>query len=179
MKIIFIRHGKTDGNLEKRYIGRTDESLSETGREEILGSGLCDIEVDAVFVSPMKRCIETSELVFANHNKIIIDEWKEIDFGLFEGKNYQELKDDKDYQAWIDSNGTIAFPEGESREEFIKRCMLGFEKCKSICRDSMFETIACVVHGGTIMAIASTLTGKEYFDFQIDNAGKLELQAEL
>lgn len=35
MKIIFIRHGQTKGNEEKRYIGRTDESLSQKGIEEI------------------------------------------------------------------------------------------------------------------------------------------------
>lgn len=35
MKIIFIRHGKTKGNLEKRYIGKTDESLCEIGIKEL------------------------------------------------------------------------------------------------------------------------------------------------
>ena len=37
MKLIFIRHGKTAGNLERRYIGRTDEPLCDEGIAEILG----------------------------------------------------------------------------------------------------------------------------------------------
>lgn len=36
MKLIFIRHGKTAGNLERRYIGRTDEPLCDEGIAEIL-----------------------------------------------------------------------------------------------------------------------------------------------
>ena len=49
-----------------------------------------------------------------------------MDFGEFEGKNYIELQKDPNYQAWIDSNGTLPFPGGESREAFIKRCEQGF-----------------------------------------------------
>ena len=51
-----------------------------------------------------------------------------MDFGVFEGKNYLELQGDKRYQEWIDSNGTLPFPEGESREEFISRCDKGFRR---------------------------------------------------
>lgn len=52
-----------------------------------------------------------------------------MDFGAFEGHNYQELAGDPAYQRWIDSGGTLPFPEGESREEFIRRNVAGYEKC--------------------------------------------------
>ena len=51
-----------------------------------------------------------------------------MDFGAFEGHNYQELSGDPAYQRWIDSGGTLPFPEGESREEFIRRNVAGYEK---------------------------------------------------
>ena len=35
MKIILIRHGKTEGNIKNRYIGRTDEPLCGEGLDEI------------------------------------------------------------------------------------------------------------------------------------------------
>ena len=54
-----------------------------------------------------------------------------MDFGQFEGKNYEELKDNPDYQKWIDSNGTLPFPGGESREQFIRRSMEGFDRMMS------------------------------------------------
>ena len=60
--IFLIRHGATPGNLEGRYIGRTDESLSETGRDEILQHEYPS--VDIVFSSPMRRCRETASLIY-------------------------------------------------------------------------------------------------------------------
>ena len=54
MEIIFIRHGATAGNLERRYIGRTDEPLCPLGVEQIEKlKGL--FEPDYLFVSPMLR----------------------------------------------------------------------------------------------------------------------------
>jgi len=57
-----------------------------------------------------------------------VPEWTEMDFGAFEGHNYQELSGDPAYQRWIDSGGTLPFPEGESREEFIRRSVAGSKK---------------------------------------------------
>lgn len=73
---------------------------------------------------------------------------QECDFGAFEGKNYQELSGDTSYQAWIDSGGTLAFPEGESREGFVRRCCAALETALQSRQESH---IAAVVHGGTIM----------------------------
>lgn len=171
MKIVFIRHGKTQGNLEKRYMGITDESLCAEGIKE-LQSNIADKKyqpVDQVFVSPMKRCLESASLIYKDMNAIQIPEFKEMDFGDFEGKNYSELNGNPEYQAWIESNGTLPFPNGESREAFEKRCMLGFEKMLEQAQKAGAGTIAAVVHGGTIMAVLSGLGLGNYFDFQIKN----------
>ena len=66
----------------------------------------------------------------------VIPEWTEIDFGLFEGKNHRELSGNMAYQEWIDSNGTLPFPEGESREEFIDRSIAGLKSLKSMDRQT-------------------------------------------
>ena len=54
---------------------------------------------------------------------------KECDFGDFENKNYKELSGNPDYQAWIDSGGTLPFPGGEDSEAFRIRCREGFVQC--------------------------------------------------
>ena len=59
MKIILIRHGKTKGNIYRRYIGKTDEHLYEY--ESI--SGVYP-NADFIVVSPMKRCIETAKFIY-------------------------------------------------------------------------------------------------------------------
>lgn len=173
---ILIRHGETAANKEHRYLGRTDESLSTEGKEKLLQS--CRQErypsADIVFTSPMKRCKETAQMVYSDVPIKEIHEWLEMDFGDFEGKNYEELKDDERYQTWIDSNGTQPFPNGESRETFIGRCVQGMDRVIQHLReetnaDKEIRTVAAVVHGGTIMALLSSFCGEDYFDYQVKN----------
>lgn len=57
----------------------------------------------------MKRCMETAKLIF-KENFYEVEELRECDFGIFENKNYKELSDCPEYQAWIDSGGTMTFP---------------------------------------------------------------------
>lgn len=165
MKLVFIRHGMTKGNLEKRYIGRTDEDLCEEGIHELEKRTYPDVK--RVISSPMKRCIQTAEIIYPDISIEIEDELKECDFGKFEGKNYYDLNGDTDYQNWIDSGGTLDFPEGESLQEFKDRCIHGFEKII----ESVNEDTAFVVHGGTIMAIMEKYDAgqKGYFDYQLGN----------
>lgn len=191
VKITWIRHGMTRANEEHRYLGKTDEPLSEKGirflQEKKKKSFFNAPEF--LYASPMKRCVQTAEILF-RRKPVLIPEWKEMDFGQFEGKNYEELKDNPDYQKWIDSNGTLPFPGGESREQFIRRSMEGFDRMMSdILKRSEKNTgiqndtdpqylksncgteipVVAVVHGGTIMAVLSSFTGGEYFDFQVKN----------
>ena len=68
-------------------------------------------------------------------------------------KTYEDLKDRAEYQAWLDSGGTIAFPEGEEQKEFRSRCVTGMlRQVDSVCKENV-ESAAFVVHGGTIMAV--------------------------
>ena len=83
----------------------------------------------------------------------IIEELSECDFGEFENKNYKELSGNQDYQRWIDSNGTLPFPGGESREAFKHRSLTGFQKAVTQCIRNNIKTAALVIHGGTIMNI--------------------------
>lgn len=167
--LIFIRHGETEANKEHRYLGRTDEALSLEGREKLLQAYQQSRypEAEVVFTSPMRRCRETARLLYPLVPKKEIPEWVEMDFGDFEGKNYEDLKDDEHYQAWIDSNGTLPFPNGESREAFIKRCMQGMDRMMQLLQEE--RKVAVIVHGGTIMALLSSLCGGEYFDYQVRN----------
>lgn len=178
--LTLIRHGATLSNKEGRYLGKTDEALSQ--------EGICGLEksvadrlyptADVLFSGPMKRCLETAGILYQRQTPIVIPEWTEMDFGTFEGHNYQELSKNPSYQRWIDSGGTLPFPEGESREEFIRRSVAGYEKivyhmkmiwersAASGQRNRKIQSVSAVVHGGTIMALLSHFLGGEYFDYQ-------------
>lgn len=173
-QIYFIRHGKTAANLEYRYLGTTDEELCDIGIEELKEKTQDIPSVDLLFSSPMMRCRQTCEILFPSMAYDIVEEYREMDFGDFERKNYKELQGNADYQRWIDSNGTLAFPNGESREQFIKRQITAFEKMCCQIKEKQnagkeVTKVAAVVHGGSIMAVLSALSGGEYFDFQCKN----------
>ena len=190
MEIFWIRHGETLSNKEHRYLGgRTDESLSKEGRsflEREKEAGRYS-KAELLFSSPMKRCLETGAILYPDQESRKIEAFREMDFGTFEGKNYQELNGNPAYQAWIDSNGTLPFPEGESRGDFICRCQEGFfemlREIEGLCSKNVGAKgpigekteiplkIAAVVHGGTIMALLSSFYGGEYFDYQVKNGG--------
>lgn len=172
--LVLVRHGATKANAEHRYLGKTDEALSREGETQLAEYKKLQWypAVDLLFASPMKRCLRTAEILYPGSVPVLINEWKEMDFGIFEGKNLTELQGDIRYQAWIDSNGTLPFPEGESREEFIERSGKGFqrmaEKVKKIKEDG-HKTIGAIVHGGTIMALLSKYGDGDYFDYQAAN----------
>ena len=170
IKLWLIRHGKTEGNKLSRYIGTTDEPLCQEGTEFL--HKMDYPKVQAVYVSPLKRCVQTAEILFPGEPVHIIEELAECDFGEFENKNYKELEGNPHYQEWIDSNGTLPFPNGESQESFRKRSTTGFKRCIEQCLKEEINEVAFVVHGGTIMSVLSSLATKEkdYFCWQVKNA---------
>lgn len=182
IRIVLIRHGATQGNLEKRYIGKTDEPLSSYGIAELkqnISKGYYP-PVRRLYVSPMKRCISTAELIYPDITQIQLEDLKECDFGLFEGKNYIELSGNEQYQRWIDSNAVLPFPEGEDIKDYKKRCVRGWQKLVQQCHNEAFDkagneekvmSAACVVHGGTIMSVISQMYGGDYYDYMCANGG--------
>lgn len=175
MHIFLIRHSCTEGNLKKRYIGKTDEPLCEAGIELLKQRGYPDSE--RIYVSPMLRCRQSAEIIYPGRDYEVIEELRECDFGLFENKNYQELDGNEAYQKWIDSMGTLPFPEGESRKMFRERTLKGFEKAVNACKKDGIKKAAFVIHGGSIMNIieAYGIPAGDYYDYQIKNGDGYEL----
>lgn len=176
IKLWLIRHGKTEGNKLARYIGTTDEPLCQEGIDLLKNMEYPQIE--HIYVSPMKRCIQSAQILFPGKRLHIIEELSECDFGEFENKNYKELAGNEKYQAWIDSNGTLPFPGGESREECKRRNLLGFDKVVAGCIRSGTSEAALVIHGGTIMNIMEDYAdiSREFYGWHVRNGGGYEIE---
>lgn len=172
MQVCLIRHGSTPGNLEGRYVGSTDEALTEAAMQELKKNRTRYPLPDIVFTSPLRRCCQTAELLFPEETPEVLSGLRECGFGAFEYKNYQELSGDARYQEWIDSKGTLPFPGGESREEFAGRCCAAFLQGCREAEQRGCTTVAFVVHGGTIMAVLERFgyPKRDYFDYQVGNA---------
>ena len=101
-QILLLRHGRTRANEEHLYCGSTDLPLSEEGRKCLMQKrGVYGTEWESFYTSGLIRTKETQEILFGEQ-KAAKEEpnLREMDFGDFEGKSYEMLKDDPDYQEW-------------------------------------------------------------------------------
>ena len=108
LKILLLRHGQTQGNLERRYIGSTDQPLCIKGRAALFNRKLPP--VDRIYTSPLLRCGETAAILFPNQPAEPVYDLRECSFGAFENRTYEELKDDPAYRAWLDTGGETSPP---------------------------------------------------------------------
>ena len=68
-ELILVRHGETVWNVEKIYRGRADVDLDEVGikQAELLGKYLSNWKLEAVYSSPLKRALDTANIVDRYH----------------------------------------------------------------------------------------------------------------
>ena len=194
--LFLFRHGSTLGNLEKRYIGETDEPLCDEGRKEvkaererILGTGNKATQFFSqiissrrkVFSSPLSRARETAGILFPDNPIQIESGLTEMHFGLFEGKNADEMFSSPKiaplYQFWIDSGCLTKCADGEGREgeskaEFSERVCAAFLEFMGRERFASGEVVPIVCHGGTINSLLErfAVTKKGYFDWRTAHA---------
>lgn len=175
MELALIRHFPTMGNRLRQYIGSTDEPLDmeavESLKEQLGNFENIYPQAECVTVSPMKRCVQTAGLLYPGCELLFCEKLRECDFGDFERKTYEQLKDHPAYKRWLDSGGLTAFPKGESRAEFQKRCIEGLEEMIEVLMERGVKRAAFVVHGGTIMSVLSEFDKekREFYHWQVKN----------
>lgn len=155
-QIHLIRHALTGENLEGKYIGHTDVPLCEEGIKQIeqMKEEMEYPSADAVFTSPLSRCIDTAKLIYPEREPVVINELIEYDFGEFEGKTAEDLKDDEDFAEWLSgTNPRKAAPFGESNSAFSYRVCACFEKIVDGIISSGVKSTAVITHGGVVMAL--------------------------
>lgn len=156
-QIHLIRHATTEGNLAGQYIGHTDLDATEDGLRQIdkLKEDYGGYpEVDAVFSSPLKRCLQTAKRIYPDKEPIVLEGLSEYDFGEFEGKTADELKDEEAFQVWLaGTSPETPLPFGESQIAFNERICANFVQIIDGILKSGVRSTAVVTHGGVIMAL--------------------------
>lgn len=168
-EMLFIRHGATEGNLERRYIGRTDEPLCREGVGQMETLREMGYAPDLVFTSPMLRARQSAAILFPGVPCRIVDDFRETDFGIFEGKTAEELSGDERYETWLGTMCSATPPGGESADELRSRCAAAFRETAGAVPDG--SRAAFVVHGGTIMAVLEAFAEpkRDFYDYHIGN----------
>ena len=176
MLIVLLRHGKTAYNEQRRYQGAADVPLSQAGKAALQKA---DFEPETVYVTPLVRTAQTARILFPGARQIVAPELREMDFGDFEGRTYDEMKDDAAYCAWLDSGCESACPNGESKAAFCERVCCAFEKLADDALARGEERLVIVAHGGTQMAALSRFAEphRDYYDWNAPLAGGFVLDA--
>ena len=150
--IYLIRHGITQGNLDGKYIGQTDLPLCSEGADTI--RSLTDMEVypsvQKVYSSPLKRCLETADIIYPDRQLMIVDELSEMDFGDFENKKQADIAQLPEYVQWIKGGMDACPPNGEKFGDFTLRCISGLDVVFSDMMAKDVTRAAVVTHGGVI-----------------------------
>ena len=180
MNIYLLRHGMTAYNEEKRYQGAQDIPLSDTGLAQLIQA---DIFPQKVYVSPLSRARSTADILFPKAEQITVHDFREMCFGIFEGRNYKEMEHDPDYRAWVESGCEARCPGGERKDEFCQRTCRAFEPLVGEALKNGEENLVIMAHGGTQMAIMEryALPQHDYYHWCAPNAGGyvLEVDAEV
>lgn len=155
--VYLIRHALTQGNLEGRYIGQTDEELCREGLEQLeaMKNDYGYPYPDVVFTSGLKRCKQTAAILYPDKTPIEMRGFEECDFGEFEGHTAEELEPYEEFSQWL-SGGEDARPlNGESNKEFAERVCDCFNKTVEGLIKTGTQKAAIITHGGVIMTILS------------------------
>jgi broad specificity phosphatase PhoE len=128
-KLILARHGETMWNVEKVFRGRADVNLDEVGikQAELLGKYLSNWELEAIYSSPVKRALDTANIV-ARYQKVVVriaEGLIDFDFGEWQSLPEQEVK--RLYPAilneWQSNPHKVKMPGGESLEDVRMRAV--------------------------------------------------------
>ncbi len=155
-KIYFIRHGLTEGNLKGQFIGHTDLPVIPEGIEMLkrMKEKYVYPDADLFYISPMSRCKQTLDILYPDANPIVVPGLIEYNFGDFEGKTHDELKDDENYIKWSSYNDLdTCVPNGESTSEFITRVGTTFNSMVQHMMTEGKTTSVICAHGGVISTI--------------------------
>lgn len=153
--IHLIRHAVCEGNLEGKYIGRTESPIADEGINSLLEikQNAEYPEAQAFYASPSTRCVDTLKILYPWAEPEVILEMAECDFGDWENKTAEELKDDPRFSEWMAKGQNAAPPNGESSAVFMHRVCEEFE---TLVQNMMFtgtNSAVLVTHGGVIMTI--------------------------
>ncbi|WP_025681123.1 histidine phosphatase family protein [Paenibacillus massiliensis] len=201
VELTLVRHGATQWNREKRYLGHTDEPLLAEAHDSLrsLGSWLSAKSFDRIYSSDLRRCLETLECAApALLLKAIRDErLRELHFGAWEGETYATLKEIPLYRAWIDDPRRFTPPQGESWSSMEARMLSFVDTLRLLCgqvpsvdqMDMQGSTplvilpsliplsVLVVTHGGVIRQLAAmTVAGLDFWDVQVEPGGVVRLE---
>jgi len=138
--VYFVRHGQNLANITHQFsYKKVDFSLTETGVAQAQATArvFAGQPIDEIYASPLKRAVETAEIISASLNHIpvrIVEEFREINVGSLEGSPVTEeiwRLHDEVLNDWVQGNHDRNFPDGENYHVLRERMLHGLQQVLS------------------------------------------------
>lgn len=170
-RVILVRHGQTTMNLQKLYYGFLDPDMTELGKEQVLKARkiLEKMDYDEIISSDLKRAYETAKIInFKNLEIKVYPETRELNFGIFEGLTYEEIKEKypEELQKSIDDWKNYSFVTGENPYDLQNRVVKFIDELEDN------KTYLLATHWGVICTLLSYHFSNgldSYWKYKIDN----------
>jgi len=182
LRLIFIRHGTSTWNDERRIQGQLDPPLSERGREQVsrLSERFRGTQVDAFYSSDLQRARATAEGIGAVLGRApeLLPELREVGLGEWEGKTREEIIADypEEWRQWTEEPSWDVVPGGEGTDPFEARVGAAIDR---ILQGNANGRVLIVTHGCVIQVALLRVVGRSsngLFPFTIENASLTVLQ---
>jgi alpha-ribazole phosphatase len=169
-KLLLLRHAVHTAVESRRFYGSTDIHLSDRGllQAASVSSVIQEYHPERCFCSPLKRCIETIQ-PSANIPIEILSDLREVDFGSWEGKTFDEIQaiDPAVVDRWAEFDPAFAFPGGECLGDFLER----IRRVGSFMASVPEQTVLAITHAGVIRSLICHYLGlspRNYVLFNVD-----------
>jgi alpha-ribazole phosphatase len=154
MKLIWVRHGITAINKERRYLGHYDCMLDDEGIRQVeqTAAAMKSLKVDMIYTSDLQRSVQTAEIIaeaLSVPHVIQSHLLRELDFGKWDQHTYDEVYEMNQglLRSWYDDPMNIAPPNGETLKTLGGRID---QLLSQIIQKHKSETVIIVSHGGPI-----------------------------
>ena len=166
MIVVAIRHGQTESNAAKLYVGQSESPLSALGRRQAaaLGERLRGATFDAVCASGLSRAADTAAAVTAHHavDAILDPRLRERHYGVLDGVGFEEeapIRFPDVCDGLRTASPDYVIPEGESAQHVRDRLARFMD---DLLTAHIGQTVAAVAHGGVVRILLWTLLDLPY-----------------
>lgn len=168
--VVFVRHGETEWNREKKTQGHLDSPLTQTGTNHVreVAGKLGDYHFEMILSSPLGRAVQTATILQASLPPALFSthpDLAERNLGVLQGKTKEELI--REFPNFWDENGQFIqnseIPQGESLQKFLLRTQRVIKEIQDIAEK---KAMLIVTHDGVLHAIAAHLKGIDLDEVQ-------------
>ena len=162
-RVLFIRHGQTDFNVEGRLQGTLPVPLNACGRAQAraLAHYLKALPIDAIYASPRTRALETAQIIGEILGQEVRQDERlaEIAFGDFESLTMSEIEAryPKAYRKWASGYRPFRVPNGESRLDVERRMQLAWDEITNVAN---LHTVVMVGHSSALKILLASMFAK-------------------